>query len=98
MWTKTTLGASILRQQRRPTWRGNREIRTDLTFFRIEPYVIPKRSLTGDSTERVDTRVLQVLYSFDRGKLPIYVGQQMDVFIDAPPVSAAPVASTLKQD
>src|SRR5439155_25930127 len=64
--------------------RGNRDIKTDLTFFRIEPYVVPKRSLTGDSTERVDTRVLQVLYAFDRGSLPIYVGQQMDVFIDAP--------------
>jgi hypothetical protein len=47
--------------------RGNRNIKTDLTFFRIEPYVVPKKSLTGDSTERVDTRVLQVLYSFDRG-------------------------------
>jgi hypothetical protein len=39
--------------------------------------------LTGDSTERVDTRVLQIIYSFERGNLPIYVGQQMDVYIDA---------------
>ena len=68
--------------------RGNRDLRTDLKFVRIEPYVIPKRSLTGDSTERVDTRVLQVLYAFDRGKLPVYVGQQMDVFVDAPPAAA----------
>ena len=75
--------------------RGNRDISADLKFVRIEPYVIPKRSLTGDSTERVDTRVLQVIYGFDRGSLPIYVGQQMDVFIDAPPASAkvAAVAS-----
>ena len=28
--------------------------------------MVPKQSLTGESTERVDTRVLQVLYSFDR--------------------------------
>jgi len=69
--------------------RGNRDIKTDLTFFRIEPYVVPKKSLTGDSTERVDTRVLQVLYAFDRGSLPIYVGQQMDVFIDAPPAGTS---------
>src|SRR5688572_1383925 len=67
--------------------RGNRDINTGLRFVRIEPYVVPKRSLTGDSTERVDTRVLQVLYAFEGGKLPIYVGQQMDVFIDAPPAS-----------
>src|SRR4029434_10219603 len=68
--------------------RGNPEMSADLTFVRVEPYVIPKRSLTGESTERVDTRVLQVIYSFDRGELPVYVGQQMDVYIEAPPVVA----------
>lgn len=73
--------------------RGNRDINTGLRFVRIEPYVVPKRSLTGDSTERVDTRVLQVLYAFDGDKLPIYVGQQMDVFIDAPPASGKAVAA-----
>ena len=54
-----------------------------LIFERIEPYVIPKVSLTGSSTERVDTRVLQVIY---RLKIPegrkLYVGQQVDVFIE----------------
>lgn len=77
--------------------RGNRDLKTDLKFVRIEPYVVPKRSLTGDSTERVDTRVLQVLYAFDRGRLPVYVGQQMDVFIDAPSTlaKAPPPASSL---
>jgi RND family efflux transporter MFP subunit len=64
--------------------RGNRNIQTPLTFVRFEPYVLPKKSLTGDSTERVDTRVLQVIFSFGRGDLPIYVGQQMDVFIAVP--------------
>jgi len=63
--------------------RGNKEINTPLSFVRFEPYVIPKQSLTGDSTERVDTRVLQVIYSFERGDLPMFAGQQMDVFIDA---------------
>jgi HlyD family secretion protein len=63
--------------------RGNREVNTPLTFVRFEPYVVPKKSLTGDTTERVDTRVLQVIYSFDRNELPIFVGQQMDVFIEA---------------
>ncbi len=64
--------------------RGNKDIKTPLKFVRFEPYVVPKRSLTGDSTERVDTRVLQVIYSFERGDLLIYVGQQMNVFIEAP--------------
>lgn len=63
--------------------RGNRNFKTDLVPAYVEPYVVPKKSLTGDSTEQVDTRVLQALYSFDRNQLPVYVGQQMDVFIEA---------------
>jgi RND family efflux transporter MFP subunit len=63
--------------------RGNREFSTPLKLSYVEPYVVPKRSLTGDSTERVDTRVLQALYSFDPSRLRVYVGQQVDVFIEA---------------
>jgi len=56
-----------------------------LEFVRIEPYVIPKVSLTGASTERVETRVLQVIYSLQRPENPpLYVGQQVDLFIEAP--------------
>jgi multidrug efflux pump subunit AcrA (membrane-fusion protein) len=62
--------------------RGNPQFKTDLTFEYVETYVVPKRSLTGESTERVDTRVMQVVYSFKRGKLPIYPGQLVDVYID----------------
>src|SRR5262245_43137983 len=62
-----------------------------LRFVRIEPYVVPKVSLTGASTERVDTRVLQVIYSFDRPtERPVYVGQQVDLYVksDVPSVAA----------
>ena len=76
--------------------RGNRDLGTDLTFVRLEPYVLPKRSLTGDSAERVDTRVLQVLYGFDPKALPVYVGQQMDVFIEAQPIGG-PTGHTLAE-
>lgn len=69
--------------------RGNRDLKTPLVFERVEPFVIPKRSLTGDSSERVDTRVMQAVYSFERGALPIFVGQQMDVFIEAVPIGRA---------
>jgi RND family efflux transporter MFP subunit len=62
--------------------RGNMNINTPLKFVRFEPFVVPKKSLTGDSAERVDTRVLQVIFSFERGEQPVFVGQQMDVFID----------------
>ncbi|MDD5274160.1 MAG: efflux RND transporter periplasmic adaptor subunit [Methylovulum sp.] len=63
--------------------RGNRNFKFDLQLAYVEPFVIPKKSLTGDSTEMVDTRVLQALYSFERNQLSVYVGQQMDVFIEA---------------
>ena len=54
----------------------------ELEFDRIEPFVIPKISLTGASTERVDTRVLQVIYRLKRpDQTPLYVGQQVDVLI-----------------
>jgi multidrug resistance efflux pump len=62
--------------------RGNSGERLPLRFVRVEPYVIPKRNLTGDSTERVDTRVLQVIFALDKGAR-VYAGQQLDVFIDA---------------
>ncbi len=63
--------------------RGNANLKTPLQFVRFEPFVIPKKSLTGDSTERVDTRVLQVIYRVEDENLRLFVGQQMDVFIDA---------------
>jgi len=62
--------------------RGNRDLKTPLTFVRTEPYVVPKSQLTNSTTERVDTRVLQVIFSFPRAALPAYVGQQLDVFIE----------------
>jgi len=72
--------------------KGDTRTRFDLTFVRVEPYVVPKVSLTGASTERVDTRVLQVIFDLkhDGAKHPpLYVGQQVDVFIDAAPQEGA---------
>jgi predicted lipoprotein len=61
--------------------RGNAALRASLRFVRFEPYVIPKASLTGAATERVDTRVLQIIYELDSSSLRLFPGQQMDVFI-----------------
>jgi len=62
--------------------RGDSTHRYRLRFVRFEPYVIPKKNLTGDSTERVDTRVLQMIFALEKDA-PVYAGQQMDVFIEA---------------
>jgi multidrug resistance efflux pump len=64
--------------------RGFPDLKYDLKFNRVEPFVVPKRSLTGDNTERVDTRVLQVIYEVVRNEPPLYVGQQLDVFFKLP--------------
>ena len=65
--------------------RGNRSLFTPLKFLYIEPYMVPKTSLTGDNKQRVDTRVLQIVYEIEKKDLPIYVGQIMDVYIKALP-------------
>lgn len=64
-----------------------------LSFVRVEPYVQPKKSLTGNSTERVDTRVLQVIYAIDQPNPAVYIGQQVDVYIKT---KVEPVSSTNK--
>jgi len=62
---------------------GYPDLQYRLKFQRVEPYVIPKRSLTGQSTERIDTRVLQVIYAIETEQSGLFVGQQLDVFINA---------------
>jgi RND family efflux transporter MFP subunit len=62
--------------------RGRPEVKIPLEFVRFEPYVVPKTTITGGNTEKVDTRVLEVLYSFDNTE-NILVGQQMDVYIES---------------
>ncbi|HZG09026.1 MAG TPA: efflux RND transporter periplasmic adaptor subunit [Allosphingosinicella sp.] len=57
-------------------------------FVRAEPLVVPKRSLTNSAAERVDVRVLQVLYALPATE-GFRVGQQVDAFIRAKPSPAA---------
>ena len=65
--------------------RGQAEVRIPLTFVRVEPYVVPKRSLSGSSGERVDTRVLRVIYALPVGTKHAFAGQQVDVFFESAP-------------
>ncbi len=54
-----------------------------LTFVRTEPYVEPKQNLAV-SGQRVDTRVLQIIYTLPTDVQGLYTGQQMDVYIEEP--------------
>jgi len=61
--------------------RNQPNLKIPLHYEYTEPYIVPKTTLTGLSTERTDLRVLQALYSFDKPDFPVYAGQQLDVFI-----------------
>lgn len=67
--------------------RGAAEVQVQARFVRAEPIVVPKTSLTNSASERVDVRVLQVLYELPApadGQAPVFrVGQQIDAFIPA---------------
>jgi multidrug resistance efflux pump len=78
------------------TLKGRPQVRFPLEFVKVEPYVVPKKSLTGDNSERVDTRVLQAIYALpDERSMPLYVGQQMDVYLEAvPPPDGISLEST----
>ncbi|HYA59246.1 MAG TPA: biotin/lipoyl-binding protein [Burkholderiaceae bacterium] len=61
--------------------RGTRES-VPIEFVRVEPYVTPKISLSDERLERVDLRVLPVIFRFtvSQGQ-PVYPGQLVDVYI-----------------
>lgn len=62
--------------------RGKPEDMVPLEYVRTEPLVSPKRTLTGSVSERVDTRVMQIIYTVSPEKFPATVGQQVDVYIE----------------
>lgn len=63
--------------------RGNPRIYFPLEFVHLEPFLINKNNMTNEITEKVDTRVLQVIYHIKKNEQTIFIGQQMDVFIEA---------------
>lgn len=64
--------------------RGQPTFKIPLQFVRIEPYIVPKISISGGNAEKIDTRVLQAIYSFKNDSdTRIFIGQQFDVYIKA---------------
>jgi RND family efflux transporter MFP subunit len=60
--------------------RGNPTHTIPLQFVRFEPFVRLKQNLAV-SGQRVDTRVLQVIYMLKDAKERPFIGEQLDVFI-----------------
>ncbi|MGE8098239.1 efflux RND transporter periplasmic adaptor subunit [Pseudomonas fluorescens] len=58
------------------------DIKVPLEFVRVQPYVSPKIQLSNQRQEKVDLRVLPVVFRFEKKDLPrVYPGQLVDVFI-----------------
>jgi len=58
------------------------EVKIPLEYVRVQPYVSPKIELSNQRTERVDVRVLPVIFRFAKPKnVNIYPGQLVDVYI-----------------
>lgn len=69
--------------------RGGAEQRVEAAFVRAEPLVVPKQSLTNSASERVDVRVLQLIYRLPANAPEAFrVGQQVDAFIAAEEAAA----------
>ena len=69
--------------------RGGKQASFPLRFLRRVPLVQPKKTLSGENAERIDTRVLQVIYEFEGTGLPVAPGQMLDVFIESAPADDA---------
>jgi HlyD family secretion protein len=57
------------------------DIKIPLEFVRVQPYVSPKIELSNERQEKVDLRVLPVVFRFEKGDAPVYPGQLVDVYI-----------------
>ncbi|MFI5317163.1 MAG: HlyD family secretion protein [Myxococcota bacterium] len=61
------------------------ELQIPLEFVRVQPLVSPKVELSNQRTERVDLRVLPIIFRFKKpASTPIYPGQLVDVYMRAP--------------
>ncbi len=58
------------------------DINIPLEYVRVQPYVTPKIELSNQRTERVDVRVLPVIFRFAKPRdVALYPGQLVDVYI-----------------
>lgn len=63
-------------------FQGDARVKFPLEFIRVEPFLMSKQNITNDITEKIDTRVLKIIYRIKNEDNHLFVGQQMDVFIE----------------
>jgi len=60
------------------------DMHVPLTFVRIQPYISPKIELSNEREERVDLRVLPLIFRIEKpAGLNLYPGQLVDVYVGA---------------
>lgn len=68
-------------------------ISVPLQLARVQPYVTPKIQLSNQRTEKVDLRVLPIVFKFTPpAGMTVYPGQLVDVYLAARAPAAAPAA------
>jgi hypothetical protein len=66
--------------------RGAIVVDVPLTLVRVEPFARAKMDISGANVERVDTRVVEVVFAVEGAvAVPVFPGQALDVFIEATP-------------
>jgi HlyD family secretion protein len=61
------------------------DVKIPLEFVRVQPLVSPKIELSNQRTERVDVRVLPIIFRFKKPEnVLIYPGQLVDVYMRSP--------------
>lgn len=61
---------------------GDHTTEFPLEFLHVEPILVPKKYLTNEIHEKVDTQVFEILYRIVKNKSQLYIGEQMDVYIN----------------
>jgi len=69
------------------TIRGGSRMQVSLRFVRIVPDVQPKKTLTGENAERIDTRVMQMIYAVENPPAFLQPGMLVDVAVAAKPAA-----------
>jgi HlyD family secretion protein len=61
---------------------GDHQTQFPLEFIHIEPFMVHKKYLTNAADEKVDTQVFEILYRIAKNDTRLFIGEQMDVYID----------------
>jgi RND family efflux transporter MFP subunit len=68
--------------------RGDSVLQIPLNYEYTEPLLTPKVTLSGNGLEKVDTRVAEVVYSYEPRPGKDFIGQQFDVFVEIPDLNS----------